>query len=87
MEINWQDIFYITSSFSMIAFLIICIWLFWVLYNVTRLIVSLKITAHKWGDVVDDVKYFKEIVKMKVSKFILKIIDQVNHNKKGGEKV
>jgi len=42
----------------------------------SKLIEKLTDSAHKWGNIIDDIKYFKEEVKLKVSKFLLKILDK-----------
>jgi len=83
MQINWQNIFYITTSLVMVVILIICIWLMQLFFNISKLIKNLTTTAHKWNNIVDDIKYLKEDVKLKVSKFLLKILDKKSNNKKG----
>lgn len=76
MEINWQDIFYFTSSLAMVVFLIACIWLMWFFFIASKLIKNLTITANRWGNIVDELKYFKETVKINFSKFILKVLSK-----------
>lgn len=74
MEVNWQDIFYVTSSLAMTVFFIAGLWLIWVFYNILKLVKSLTATAHKWGNITDDIKYLKESIKLNLSKFILKVL-------------
>ena len=81
MEVNWQDIFYFTASLVMIVVLITSVWLMRLFFVTSKLIEKLTESAHKWGNIIDDIKYFKEEVKLKVSKFLLKIIDKRIDNK------
>ena len=81
-----QNIFYLTASLAMVAVLIICIWSMWLLFKWTRLVNSWIAAVPKWNDVVHDAMYFKEAVKLKMSKFILKILDKTGSSKKGVDK-
>lgn len=74
MGINWQDIFYITSSLAMIMFLIAGLWFMWVFYNILKLVKNLTATAHKWENIIDEIRSFKESVKLNFSKFMLKVL-------------
>ena len=76
MNINWQDIFYFTSSLAMIVFLIACIWLMWLFFVATKLVKNLLMRVQQWNHDVDEAKYFISDVKLKVSKFLLKILDK-----------
>ncbi len=76
MEINWQNIFYITTSLVMIVVFITCLWLMRLFFVASKMIKNFTETAHKWSNIVDDIKYFKEDVKLKVSKFLLKVLDK-----------
>lgn len=80
MEINWQDIFYFTASLAMIITLIICIWLMRLFFIASKLIRNLTATAHKWSNIVNDIRYFKKGMKLKVLRFLLKIIDKGGQN-------
>jgi len=53
----------------------------WLFFNVSKLINNLKTTVHKWSNIVDDVKYLKEEIKLRVSKFLLKILEKNSEGK------
>jgi len=74
MEINWQDIFYITSSIAMITAFFALIWIMWLIRNFV-------IRIQQWDHGVDEIKYFIAEVKLKASKFLLKILDKKNQDK------
>ncbi len=76
MEINWQDIFYITSSMAMIAAFIALIWLIWLFFIALKLIKKFMVRIRQWDHSVDEIKYLITDVKLKVSKFLLKILDK-----------
>ena len=76
MEINWQDVFYITSSIAMITVFFALIWLLWLFFITTKLINNLTNKVHEWNNVVEDVKYFSKSIKLKVLKFLSKILDK-----------
>ncbi|VVA44454.1 conserved hypothetical protein [Candidatus Roizmanbacteria bacterium] len=78
MEINWQDIFYFTSSLAMIVFFICCIWLIRLFFIASKLIRNLTVEAQKLNNIVDDVKYFSTSIKLKVLKFLSKILDKAD---------
>lgn len=80
MVINWQDIFYFTASLVMIVTLIFCIWLVWLFFITSKLIRNLTETAHKWSNVVDDIRYFEKDIKLKVLGFLLKILNKGGKN-------
>jgi len=74
MEVNWQDIFYFTASLVMIVILITSVWLMRLFFVTSKLIEKLTMSADKWGNVVDEVKYFSKSIKLNVLKFLLKIL-------------
>lgn len=74
MEINWQDIFYITSSIAMITTFFALIWIMWLIRNFV-------VRIQQWDHGVDEIKYFIAEVKLKASKFLLKILDKKNQDK------
>ena len=78
MEINWQDVFYFTSSLAMIVFFICCIWLIRLFFIASKLIRNLTVEAQKLNNIVDDVKYFSSSIKLKVLKFLSKILDKAD---------
>jgi len=78
MEINWQDVFYITSSIAMITAFFALIWLMWLLFAASKLIRNLTNKAQKLNNIVDDVKYFSTNIKLKVLKFLSKILGKEN---------
>lgn len=78
MEINWQDIFYITSSLVMIVVLIMSVWLMRLFFIASKLIRNLNNEAHKLSNIVNDVKYFSSSIKLKVLRFISKILDKAD---------
>ncbi|MEK7522065.1 MAG: hypothetical protein AAB569_00645 [Patescibacteria group bacterium] len=78
MEINWQDVFYFTSSLAMIVFFISCIWLIRLFFIASKLIRNLTVEAQKLNNIVDDVKYFSTSIKLKVLKFLSKILDKAD---------
>lgn len=80
MGINWQDIFYFTASLVMIVTLIICIWLMRLFFIASKLINNLTATVHKWSNIVDDIRYFRKNVKLKVLSLLLKIFDKGGQN-------
>lgn len=75
MDINWQDIFYVTASLAMIVVFISSILLMRLFFIASKFISNITVTAQKWGIVVNDIKYFKEEMKSKISKFLLKILN------------
>lgn len=78
MEINWQDIFYITSSIAMLTAFFALMWLIWLFFAATKLLKILMIRVREWNHEVDEIKYLIADVKLKVSKFLLKILDKKN---------
>lgn len=74
MGVNWQDIFYVTSSLAMIVFFVAGLCFIWVFYHILKLVKNLTATAHKWGNVVDDIRYLKESIKLNLSKFLLTVL-------------
>ena len=76
MEINWQDIFYITASITMIVFFISCIWLIRLLFVATKLIKIFTLRVQEWDHGIDEIKYLIAGTKLKVSRFLLKILDK-----------
>jgi hypothetical protein len=76
MGINWQDVFYFTASLVMIVTLIICIWLVWLFFIISKMTKHLTTTVHKWSNIVDDIRYFKKDIKLKGLRFLLKILDK-----------
>lgn len=76
MEINWQDIFYITTSLVMIIILIMSVWLMWLFFAASKLIRNLTYEARKLNNIVDDVKYFSTSIKLKVLRFLSKILSK-----------
>lgn len=80
MIINWQDIFYFTASFTMIAVFVTCVWLMWLLFIASKFISKLMTAGHKWNNVVDDIRYFRKNVKLKVLSFLLQILDKGGQN-------
>lgn len=81
MEINWQDIFYITSSIAMITAFIALIWLIWLFFVASKLIKNIIEKVQKWDHNVNEIKYLIADVKLKVSRFLLKILDKKSINK------
>jgi len=53
----------------------------WLFSIISKMIKKFTTTVHKWGNIVDEIKYFKEEVKLKVSKFLLKILDKKSKKK------
>lgn len=78
-----QNIFYFTASLAMVAVFIVCIWSMWIFSKSVKLINRWMEAVPKWNDMVHDTKYLGEEVKLKLSKFILKILDK--KGKKGKE--
>ena len=78
MEVNWQNIFYIMTSLVMIVFMITCVWLIKLLILSSRLVNNLTAIVHKWSNVTDDIRNLKEDVKLKVSSFLLKVLNKKN---------
>lgn len=72
MEINWQDIFYFTSSLAMVIFIITCILLSRLFFVILKLIRNILEETYKLNGVVNDVKYFGTLIKLKVLKFLSK---------------
>jgi len=81
MEINWQDIFYITSSIAMIAAIFALIWLARLFFVFTKLIKIFMTRVQEWNHGVDEIKYLMTDIKLKVSKFLLKILNKKINNK------
>jgi len=78
MEMNWQNVFYITTSLVMIVFMITCVWIIKLLILSSRLVNNLTAIVHKWSNVTDDIRNLKEDVKLKVSSFLLKVLNKKN---------
>ncbi|MEK7522773.1 MAG: hypothetical protein AAB569_04270 [Patescibacteria group bacterium] len=76
MEINWQDIFYITSSIAMITAFFALIWLMWLFFVASKLIKNIMVRVRQWDHGVDEIKYLITDVKLKASRFLLKILDK-----------
>lgn len=76
MNINWQNVFYFTTSLVMVIVLITCIWLMRLFFIASKLIKNLTDEAHKWNNIADDIKYFSKSVKLKILKFLSKILDK-----------
>lgn len=76
MGINWQDVFYITSSIAMITAFFALIWLLWLFFITTKLIKNFNLKIQQWDHNVEEIKYLITDVKLKVSKFLLKILDK-----------
>lgn len=81
MEINWQDIFYITSSIAMITAFFALIWLIWLFFVATKIIKIFMVRVQEWDHDIDEIKYLIADVKLKVSKFLLKVLDKKSQNK------
>lgn len=79
MGINWQNVFYITSSIAMIAAIFALIWLAWLFFVVTKLIKIFMTRVQEWNHGVDEIKYLITDIKLKVSKFLLKILNKKNY--------
>lgn len=75
MEINWQDIFYITSSLAMITVFFVLIWLIWLFIAATKIIKIFMARVRELDHNIDEIKYLVADVKLKVSKFLLKILN------------
>ena len=54
------------------------IWLMWLLFAASKLIRNLTNKAQKLNNIVDDVKYFSTNIKLKVLKFLSKILGKEN---------
>lgn len=80
MEINWQNIFYITASLTMIVVFVTCIWLIWFSFLALKLVRNITKVIHVGSNIIDDIGYFKKSIKFKVLSLLLNIL------KKGGEK-
>ncbi len=76
MVINWQDVFYFTASLAMIAVFIICIWLAWLFFIVSKLIKNLTVAAQRLGNISDDLRYFRKDIMLKISRFLSVILDK-----------
>jgi hypothetical protein len=79
MEINWQNVFYITTSFAMVAAFVVFIWLIWLLFIVSKLTNNFAIAVQRLGNIPDDIRLFEKEIILKVSRFLLQIL------KKGGK--
>lgn len=53
-------------------------WLIWLFFAATKLLKILMIRVREWNHEVDEIKYLIADVKLKVSKFLLKILDKKN---------
>ena len=62
----------------MIVFFISCIWLIRLFFIASKLIRNLTVEAQKLNNIVDDVKYFSTSIKLKVLKFLSKILDKAD---------
>jgi len=80
MEINWQNVFYVTTSLAMIVLVITCIWLMRLLFIFSKLINNLAEKTRKLNDIASFIRYFNKGIKLKILEFLSKILD------KGGEK-
>ena len=76
MEINWQDVFYFTSSIAMITAFFALICLIWLFFIASKLIRNLMVRIQQLDHNVDEIKYFIADAKLKASKFLLKILDK-----------
>lgn len=82
MGINWQDIFYLTTSLAMIVVFIAGVCLVWLIFATLKLIKNLTSTVHKWSNVVDDVRYFRKGIKLKILRFLSAILEKGGENER-----
>lgn len=80
MEINWQSVFYFSVSFAMIAFFIVCVWLIWLLFIVSKIIKNVAAVIHALNNISDDIRYIEKDIILRVLRFLSKIV-----SKKGGD--
>ena len=76
MEINWQDIFYITSSIMMVTAFFALIWLMWLFFVVTKLIKNITVMIQQWDYNVGEIRYLITDIKSKISGFLLKVVSK-----------
>lgn len=79
MEINWQDIFYVTASLTMLVIVIVNIWIIRWLIVASKMIRNITATSQKWSIVINDVFNFRKGITLKLLRFLLTKLD------KGGE--
>jgi hypothetical protein len=76
MEINWQDIFHITASITMIVIMIMGVYLLRLLFIASKILKNVNVAARGWGHIVEDITYFRKSIKLKILGFILGILDK-----------
>lgn len=80
MEINWQDIFYIIASLTMIVVFITCIWLIWFSLFALKLVRNIIAAIRVGSNIIEDVGYFRKGIKLKALSFLLKILEKGGKN-------
>lgn len=75
IDINWQNIFYITSSIAMIAITLVTIWLMYLLFLVIKFIKKLLLRAKDFNRRLNEIEYLVEDTKSKFLNFLLKIMN------------
>ncbi len=75
IDINWQNIFYITSSIAMIAIIFVTIWLMYLLFLVIKFIKKLLLRAKDFNRRLNVIEYLVEDTKSKFLNFLLKIMN------------
>lgn len=78
-NINWQDIYYVVATLSMVVVMITFIWIMRVLFSISKLLSSLVLTTQKLGNGVDDIKKLGKDITLKILRKISNMLD------KGGE--
>lgn len=78
-DINWQDIYYVVATLSMVVVMITFIWIMRVLFSISKLLSSLVLTTQKLGNGVDDIKKLGKDITLKILRKISNMLD------KGGE--
>lgn len=80
MEIDWQQSFYITTTFAMVINVILGIVYIWILYNVTLILKKINKTVERGDRIMEDIDYFQRGVRQGIVGFLLKIFDKGGKN-------
>lgn len=80
MELNWQDIFYITSSLAMLIVLVTFIWIMRLLLIISKQIKFFTVRIHELSNIVGNVKRLKKGITLNLLRFLLKIVDKGGQN-------
>ena len=76
MIINWQEIFYISSSLGMAMIFIVGVLFLWILIKLLQVLQNVGKTMKKGEKIIEDVRYFRQDFKIGILKFLVRILEK-----------